>query len=214
MSSGVAETILRRDRIIVLSALTVIVALSWAYISSLASDMQNTDVTMGMAMPQVQTWGAADFTLAFAMWSVMMVAMMTPSAAPMILMFAGINRRRQNQQAPYVPTSVFLVGYLVVWAAFSVLAAAAQWGLHAVSLLSPMMVSTSPVLSGIRLLVGCDGLTLCRGSDELAVGRCYCRVHHARKGGPGGSADGPSCRGLIGSRRRSVVRASTVGWGA
>jgi predicted metal-binding membrane protein len=87
------------------------------------------------------------------MWAVMMVAMMTPSAAPMILMFAGINRRRQNQQVPYVPTSVFLLGYLAVWAAFSVLAAAAQWGLQAVSMLSPMMVSTSPVLGGILLLV-------------------------------------------------------------
>ena len=154
MPSGVAETILRRDRIIVLSALTVIVALSWAYILSLASDMQNNmDVTIEMAMPQVQTWGAANFVLTFAMWSVMMVAMMTPSTAPMILMFAGINRRRQKQQVPYVSTSVFLLGYLVVWAAFSVLATAAQWGLHAVSLLSPMMVSTSPVLGGTLLLI-------------------------------------------------------------
>src|ERR687897_641835 len=214
MSSGGAELVLRRDRIIVLFGLVLITALSWAFVSSLASDMQDMDLAMEMAIPQTQAWSVTDFALTFVMWAVMMVAMMTPSAAPMTLMFAGINRRRQNQQAPYVPTSVFLMGYLVVWAAFSVLAGAAQWGLHAVSLLSPMMVSTSPVLSGIRLLVGCDGLTLCRGSDELAVGRCYCRVHHARKGGPGGSADGPSCRGLIGSRRRSVVRASTVGWGA
>jgi predicted metal-binding membrane protein len=82
-----------------------------------------------------------------------MVAMMIPSAAPMILMFAGVNRRRREQQVPYVPTSVFLLGYLVVWAAFSVLATAAQWGLHAASLLSPMMVSTTPVLGGILLLV-------------------------------------------------------------
>ena len=153
MSSGVAETILRRDRIVVLCALTVIVALSWAYILSLASDMQNMDPAMEMAMPQVQTWGAVDFALMFVMWAVMMVAMMTPSAAPMILMFAGVNRRRQEQQAPYVPASVFLVGYLVVWAAFSVVATAAQWGLHALSLLSPMMVSTSPVLGGILLLI-------------------------------------------------------------
>jgi predicted metal-binding membrane protein len=82
-----------------------------------------------------------------------MVAMMTPSAAPMILMFAGINRRSQKQQVSYVPTSVFLLGYLVVWAAFSVVATAAQWGLHAVSLLSPIMVSTTPVLGGILLLI-------------------------------------------------------------
>jgi len=152
MASGIAEIPLRRDRIIVLSGLAVIIALSWAYVSSLASDMQNMDVATEIAMPQMQAWGVTDFALTFVMWAVMMVAMMTPSAAPMILMFVGITRRRQEQQVPYVPTSVFLLGYLVVWAAFSVLATAAQWGLHAVSLLSPMMVSTSPVLGGILLL--------------------------------------------------------------
>ena len=153
MSSGGAELVLRRDRIIVLFGLVLITALSWAYVSSLASDMHNMDLATEMVMPQTQAWSVTDLALTFVMWAVMMVAMMTPSAAPMILMFAGINRRRQNQQVPYVPTSVFLLGYLVVWAAFSVLAAAAQWGLHAVSLLSPMMVSTSPVLGGILLLV-------------------------------------------------------------
>ena len=153
MSSGVAEIILRRDRIIVLSSLAVIVALSWAYVASLASDMETMDMATEMAMPQMQAWGVTNFALTFVMWAVMMVAMMTPTAAPMILMFAGINRRRQKQQVPYVPTSVFLLGYLVVWAAFSILATAAQWGLHAVSLLSPMMVSTSPVLGGILLLI-------------------------------------------------------------
>jgi predicted metal-binding membrane protein len=71
----------------------------------------------------------------------------------MILMFAGVNRRRREQQVSYVPTSVFLVGYLVVWAAFGVLATASQWWLHAVSLLSPMMTNTSPVLGGVLLLV-------------------------------------------------------------
>ena len=152
MSNGVAEIALRRDRIIVVSGLAVIMAVSWAYVSSLASDMQNMDVPTELAMPQMQAWGITNFALTFVMWAVMMVAMMTPSAAPMILVFAGINRRRQKQQAPHVSTSVFLLGYLVVWAAFSVLATAAQWGLHAVSLLSPMMVSTSPVLGGILLL--------------------------------------------------------------
>jgi predicted metal-binding membrane protein len=155
MSSGVAEkTVLRRDRIVVLSGLVAITALSWAYVASLASDMQNMEMATEMAMPQMQGWDAASFALMFVMWAVMMIAMMTPSAAPMILMFTAVNRRRQKQQAPYVPTSVFLLGYLVVWAAFSGLASAAQWGLHSVSLLSPVMVaSTTPVLGGILLLV-------------------------------------------------------------
>jgi predicted metal-binding membrane protein len=155
MLSEVADTALRRDRIIVLSSLAAITALSWVYVFSVASDMQNTDMeNMGteMTMPRMQAWGVADFGLTFGMWAGMMVAMMTPSAAPMILMFAQVNRRRREQEVSYVPTSVFLVGYLVVWAAFSVLATTAQWGLHAVSLLSPVAAITSPVFGGVLLV--------------------------------------------------------------
>ena len=150
MPAGLAGVVLKRDRIIVLCGLAALVALSWAYISYLARDMRNMD--MEMAMPQTQAWGVADFALMFVMWAVMMVAMMTPSAAPMILTFAGANRRRRERQSPYTPTAVFLSGYLVVWASFSVLATAAQWGLHAASLLSPMMASTSSILGGVLLL--------------------------------------------------------------
>ena len=152
MLSEVTENVLRRDRIVVLSGLAAITALSWVYVLSVASDMRNMEMGAEMAMPRMQAWGVADFALTFGMWAGMMFAMMTPSAAPMILMFAGVNRRRREQQVSYVPTSVFLAGYLVVWAAFGVLATAAQWGLHAASLLSPMMVSTSPALGGILLL--------------------------------------------------------------
>ena len=155
MLREVAENVLRRDRIVVLSGLALITALSWAYVSSLAPDTQN--VGMGgmgaqMTMPRMQAWGVADFGLTFGMWAVMMVAMMTPSAAPMVLMFAGINRGRREQQASYVPTGVFLAGYLVIWAAFAVLATATQWGLHDASLLSPMMAITSPVVGGVLLV--------------------------------------------------------------
>lgn len=152
MWSEVADTVLRRDRIIVLSALAAITALSWVYVLSLISDMRNMEMGAEMAMPQMQAWGGVDFALTFSMWAVMMVAMMTPSAAPMILMFAGVNRRRREQQVSYVPTGVFLMGYLVVWAGFSVLATTAQWALHAVFLLSPMMALTSPVFGGVLLL--------------------------------------------------------------
>lgn len=153
MSSEGAETVLRRDRIIVLSGLAVITALSWAYVASLASDMQNMDMGTEMAMPRMQSWGVVDFALTFVMWTVMMVAMMVPSAAPMILIFAAVNRRRRKQQVSYVPTSVFLLGYLVFWFAFSVLATVAQWEIHAISLLSPMMANTNPILGGVLLLV-------------------------------------------------------------
>jgi predicted metal-binding membrane protein len=152
MSSEGADTVLRRDRSMVLSGLALIVALSWAYVASLALDMQSMDMVTEMAMPRTHAWNVADFALTFVMWAVMMVAMMTPSAAPMILMFAGVNRKRRQQERPYVSTSVFLLGYLMAWGGFSVLATTAQWGLHAVSLLSPMIATTSPVIGSILLL--------------------------------------------------------------
>jgi len=152
MLGAVAENVLRRDRLVVLSGLAAITALSWVYVTSLASDTRNMDMGMEMTMPRIQAWGVADFGLTFGMWAVMMVAMMTPSAAPMILMFAGVNRRRREQQASYVPTGVFLAGYLAVWAAFAVLATAAQWGLHDAFLLSPMVAITSPVVGGVLLV--------------------------------------------------------------
>jgi predicted metal-binding membrane protein len=145
------EAVLKRDRSIVVSGLVGISALAWAYIIYVASDMEHMD--MEMAMPQMQAWRILDLVLVFLMWVVMMVAMMVPSAAPMVLMFATLNRRRHEQQHPLVPTGTFLVGYLLVWTGFSALATFAQWGLHTAALLSPMMVSTSSVLGGLLLLM-------------------------------------------------------------
>jgi predicted metal-binding membrane protein len=144
--------VLRRDRIIVLAGLISVAALAWAYTVYLAHDMGNMHMGMGMAMPKMQSWSLMDFVSMFLMWAVMMVAMMVPTAAPMILIFANVNRKRQEQEQPYVPTAVFLSGYLLVWTGFSVLATLAQWGLHEAALLSPMMVSTSSILGGILLL--------------------------------------------------------------
>jgi predicted metal-binding membrane protein len=136
----------------VVFGLFAVAALAWTYTIYLAHDMGNMDMGMGMAMPKMQSWRLTDFVSMFLMWTIMMVAMMVPTAAPMILIFANVNRRRQEQERPYVPTAVFLSGYLLSWTGFSVLATLAQWGLHEAALLSPMMVSTSPILGGLLLL--------------------------------------------------------------
>ena len=151
-SSTALEAVLKRDRLIVLGGLAGLTVLAWAYVGYLAWDMGHMDMSMDMAMPRMQMWGVLDLVLLCVMWAVMMIAMMVPSAAPMILMFTTINRRRQAQQQPYVPTTIFLGGYLLVWIGFSVLAMLAQWGLHSTALLSSMMVSTSPILGGLVLL--------------------------------------------------------------
>ena len=177
--SSLIETALKRDRVLVIVGLGAVILLSWAYLFYLAQGMggmagsampdTNGPAMAGsgsgsvgsVAAPLVVAWGPVDFTLTFLMWGVMMVAMMAPSAAPMILTFATVNRRRWNHhplspatapRTPIVPTGVFLAGYLLAWWAFSLAATLAQWGLHSASLLSPMLASASPVLGGILLL--------------------------------------------------------------
>jgi predicted metal-binding membrane protein len=145
------EALLKRDRLVVMSGLAGVTVLAWTYMFYLVRDMQH--MAMEVAMPRMQVWSALGLILMFFMWAVMMVAMMLPSAAPMILLFTTINRKRQEQQKPFVPTAVFLLGYLFVWTGFSIFATLAQWGLHAAALLSPMMLDTSPVIGGILFLV-------------------------------------------------------------
>ena len=116
---------LRRDRGIVLVGLVVITLLAWAYVVYLARDMKT-----GMAMPLMQSWGTVDFALMSVMWAVMMTAMMAPTAAPMVLVYASLNRRRHDPQPLFTSTAVFLLGYLVIWSGFAAFATVAQWSLH------------------------------------------------------------------------------------
>lgn len=141
------EAVLRRDRVVVTAGLIALAAIAWAYLVYLAGDMG------AMMIPRDESWRAGDFSFQFGMWAVMMVAMMTPSAAPMILVFATVQRQRREQQKPFVPASVFVAGYLLAWAGFAAAATSAQWALHSAALLSPMMESTSAVLGGSLLLL-------------------------------------------------------------
>jgi len=110
------------------------------------------------------------FAFMFVMWAVMMVAMMLPSAAPMILTFAAVQRRRQAQGGAFVPTGVFIAGYLLVWAAFSLLATSAQYGLERAALVSPMMGKVAPWL-GAALLIGA-GLFQFAPLKDVCLDKC------------------------------------------
>ena len=156
MNGGtIIEAMLKRDRVVVIGALAVLAALAWAYIGYLAWGMRGMDgggVGLEAAMPRMEAWTLVDLVTLFVMWSVMMFAMMLPSASNMLLAFATINRRRREREEPYVATAVFLLGYLAVWVGFSAVAVLIQWGLQSAALLSPMMVSTSPALGGALLI--------------------------------------------------------------
>jgi predicted metal-binding membrane protein len=148
------ESVIKRDRLVVLFGLLGVTALAWAYTAYLAWDMQGTSMADGrsMAMPMTASWTTGDFVLMFVMWSVMMIAMMTPSAAPMILMFGTVARKRQEQSRPYAPTIIFVLGYLAIWSVFALGGTLAQWGLHAATLMSPMTMTATPLVAGSLLI--------------------------------------------------------------
>ena len=150
--SHAIESVIKRDRLVVIAGVLAVVAIAWAYLVFLAQDSDG--MSASMAMAQLKTWSAADFGMMFIMWAVMMTGMMVPSAAPMILIFATVNRRRQEQDRPYVSTAIFLSGYLLVWCGFAAIATLGNWALHVNDLLDKMMGgSTSDYLGGSLLVV-------------------------------------------------------------
>jgi len=152
------RSIPKRDLLSILSALVGGTTLAWVYLFRLADGMTGSAAPMeGL---QVRPWGTADFVLIFLMWTVMMVGMMVPSAAPTVMIYAGVARKAARDQHVVPPTVVFISGYIVLWTLFCVVATLAQWGLDRASLLSPMMVTTSPAIgSGLLIAAGVYQIT-------------------------------------------------------
>lgn len=96
-------------------------------------------------------WTPGHAGATFAMWVVMMAAMMLPASLPMIRMVATIARNRRAREAPYVPAAVFVAGYLAAWSAFSLAATLAQWALEVFARLDAM-APAPPVFAGLLLL--------------------------------------------------------------
>jgi predicted metal-binding membrane protein len=115
--------------------------------AAMASDAEM--ARMGMAMDPAP-WTATDVWFTFAMWAVMMAGMMAPSAAPVLLVFAGAQSRQAGVRAG-VTVPAFASGYFAVWTGFSAGAALVQGWLHQHALLSPMMAASSPRVAGAIL---------------------------------------------------------------
>ncbi|MDA8251714.1 MAG: DUF2182 domain-containing protein [Rhodospirillales bacterium] len=159
---------LLRGRGAVVAALAVLTVAAWLYLRVLADRMP---AMPGMDMAgAARRWTVADGALTLLMWAVMMVGMMLPSATPMILTFATVNRRRRARGGAFVPTAVFTSGYLVVWGAFCVAATAAQGGLVAAALLAPMPAAASPLLAGLLFVAA--GLYQLTPLKHACLSRC------------------------------------------
>jgi predicted metal-binding membrane protein len=137
---------LHRERKVILALLLILATASWALLiwQSVMMNNQVMGLTMGM--------GAVLF---LSIWVVMMVAMMFPTAAPMILMFARVQGdKRQNGRA-FVPTWVFVSAYLLIWTLFGVLAyVGAAWAERLGQQVPWLMVNAARIGGSLFVLAG------------------------------------------------------------
>ena len=156
------EVLVRRERHIIISGLALITLLAWGWVLIGSGTGMSALGMSTWAFPppihpaMVVDWTASYAVLMFFMWWIMMIAMMTPSAAPIILLYAHAHRHERKLgriTSATTPTFAFALGYLLAWIAFSVLATGLQWGLERAGFMHAMLMwSINPVLSGALLL--------------------------------------------------------------
>jgi predicted metal-binding membrane protein len=183
------ERLLKRDRTITLAGLAALCGLAWLYITTGAGlGMSAWEMTTfalfphqhpAETMPGMNTfatatqWGGSAWTLMIAMWWIMMIAMMTPSAAPTILLYARVHRHALSQgqlQDRFAPIGVFAAGYLSAWLAFSVAAVTLHWALQQAGLISAMMMGSQSRWLSATILIGA-------GLYQLSPFKDVCLTH-------------------------------------
>src|SRR6202007_3437295 len=107
----VLEAVLRRDRFVVVASLVAVIIVAWIWIvMGAGTGMSAVAMTQMAGMPDMDmmmeraAWTPGYAGLIFALWWVMMVAMVLPSATPMLLLFARANRTQKIRDRPYVAT--------------------------------------------------------------------------------------------------------------
>lgn len=173
------ERLLKQDRAIVWAALWALAGLSAVYtvlgggmdLSALTMTRMSANMLMGPP-----DWTPAYAVLVFLMWWIMMIAMMLPSAGPVLLLYAALKRRSRNMTNPLTMTAVFLAGYLAVWALFSLAATFLQWVLEITGVVSGMLSVSNASLSGAILIAAAlyqftpvkqSCLTLCKNPVQF-----------------------------------------------
>lgn len=148
---------------IVVAGIAGLTALAWLDLWRLAGAMRHDSgpgMSTAMVMPGANPWSLPDLLAAGAMWSIMMIAMMLPSAMPVLPLVSDALRARRPAGANGIPAGLFAAGFLLIWVAWAWLAAGLQWTLQARLVLSPQLtVARLPLAAAFLILAGVYELT-------------------------------------------------------
>ncbi len=151
----------------------------WFVLAGAGTGMSTLAMTTWQFPPTTQMsgytadWNPGYWFIMLLMWWVMMIAMMVPSASPMILLYARVARHAQKgseNTGQVVATGSFALGYLLAWLLFSAGAVLLQWTLENAGVLNGMMMwSTSKSLTA--------GLLAVAGIYQLSPLKSVCLRH-------------------------------------
>ena len=178
MTDFALEAIFKRDTAVVAAALLALTLLAWLALLAGAGTGMDTLAMSGWLLPsggaaaQSWSWTPSYWLIAFFMWAIMMVAMMLPSASPMVLLYGRVVRQAERKgQIANAGGSVaaFAAGYLALWSLFSAFAVAVQWALERSGAMNGMMALREPVIAG--------GLLIAVGVYQLTPLKENCLTH-------------------------------------
>lgn len=175
-------------------AILLLALVAWVWL--LALPPMDAPMAAGMeAMAgRAPQWTPARALATFAMWTIMMVAMMLPSAAPIVLLHRRIGGVDRTAGAAAPPTAFLLLGYTVAWTGFAALATAGQWALSRAALLTDADALADPPIAAALLIAA--GLYQFAPVKQSCLRFCRSPVsflmRHYRPG-----AVGALCMGLV-----------------
>ncbi|HUF52786.1 MAG TPA: DUF2182 domain-containing protein [Dehalococcoidia bacterium] len=151
---------LARERNLILGSLLLLAAAAWGLLIWQTSVMDDSmSLTMGLGAP-----------VFIALWIAMMGAIMFPTAAPMIMMFARVHRDKRAKGQPFVPAWIFTGAYILVWSATGLIAYSIAVAGDELASNSRWLADNAPRIGGAALIAA--GAYQLSPVKEVCLGKC------------------------------------------
>ncbi len=131
--------------------------------------------SMGSDMTMAEEPIIPGLLLYLVMWTVMMIAMMFPAITPIVLLFSTVHEKRRVKNEGFVPTWVFVAGYLLVWAVFGVLAYFVDIMITRLAMNYPKLQPFGHFISGAVLII--SGLYQLTPLKNICLTHCRSPLH-------------------------------------
>lgn len=163
---------LARPRTLALACIAVLAACGWAYLGLLLAGQQSSSLWRALCQPIYGMAGGASLTgtsLTFAMWCAMVLAMMLPTAAPMVMTYADLTETAAANGEPAASPAVLTAGYITVWLGAAVLLTALQGSLLGLDMLDERIGFANPFIAGATFLAA--------GAYQFSSAKHACLTH-------------------------------------